>query len=179
MSHWGHKRKALLFTGYTTMRVKFKIFLKIYLFICCYLFWLCWVFAAVHRRSCGIWDLSSLTRDQTWALSIRSVESYPLDHEGSPSFPFEQLTVYACWGNIKSQSLTWDCRLSCGQATNLNCIFSASEWVSEVAQSCPTLCDPVDCSPPSSSVHGILQARVLEWVASSFSRGNERKCTPF
>ena len=35
---------------------------------------------------------------------------------------------------------------------------------SEVAQSCPTLCDPVDCSPPSSSVHGILQARILEWL---------------
>ena len=42
---------------------------------------------------------------------------------------------------------------------------------SEVAQSCPTLCDPVDCSPPGSSVHGILQARILEWVAISFSRG--------
>ena len=37
-----------------------------------------------------------------------------------------------------------------------------------VAQSCPTLCDPMDCSPPDSSVHGILQARVLEWVAVSF-----------
>ena len=36
---------------------------------------------------------------------------------------------------------------------------------------CPALCDPVDCSPPVSSVHGILQARVLEWVAISFSRG--------
>ena len=35
----------------------------------------------------------------------------------------------------------------------------------EVTQSCPTLCDPVDCSPPVSSVHGILQARILEWVA--------------
>ena len=42
---------------------------------------------------------------------------------------------------------------------------------SEVAQSSPTLCDPVDCSPPGSSVHGILQARILEWVAISFSRG--------
>ena len=39
-------------------------------------------------------------------------------------------------------------------------------------QSCPTLCDPVDCSLPSSSVHGILQARILEWVAISFSRGS-------
>ena len=35
----------------------------------------------------------------------------------------------------------------------------------EVAQSCPTLCDPVDCSLPGSSVQGILQARILEWVA--------------
>ena len=39
-----------------------------------------------------------------------------------------------------------------------------------VAQSCPTLCDPMDCGPPGSSVHGILQARILEWVAIPFSR---------
>ena len=45
---------------------------------------------------------------------------------------------------------------------------------SEVAQSCLTLCDPVDCSPPGSSVHGILQARILEWVVISFSRGSSR-----
>ena len=40
---------------------------------------------------------------------------------------------------------------------------------SEVTQSCPTLSDPMDCSPPGSSVHGIFQARVLEWVAIAFS----------
>ena len=40
-----------------------------------------------------------------------------------------------------------------------------------VAQSCPTLCDHVDCSPPGSSVHEILQARILEWVAIPFSGG--------
>ena len=44
--------------------------------------------------------------------------------------------------------------------------------VSEVAQLCPTLCDPKDCSLPGSSVHGILQARILEWVAISLSRGS-------
>ena len=49
-----------------------------------------------------------------------------------------------------------------------------SEWVSEVTQLCPTLCDPMDCSLPGSSVHGISQARVLEWVAISFSRGPSR-----
>ena len=40
---------------------------------------------------------------------------------------------------------------------------------SEVAQSCLTLCDPMDCSLPGSSVHGIFQARVLEWGAIAFS----------
>ena len=43
---------------------------------------------------------------------------------------------------------------------------------SDVAQSCPTLSDPMDCSPPGSSVHGVVQARVLEWGAISFSRGS-------
>ena len=47
-----------------------------------------------------------------------------------------------------------------------------SEWVNEVAQSCLTPCDPMDCSLPCSSIHGILQARILEWVAISFSRGS-------
>jgi len=40
---------------------------------------------------------------------------------------------------------------------------------SEVAQSCPTPSDPMDCSPPGSSIHGIFQARVLEWGAIAFS----------
>ena len=37
-------------------------------------------------------------------------------------------------------------------------------------QSCPTLCDPMDCSPPGSSVHGILQTRILEWLAIAYSK---------
>ena len=49
----------------------------------------------------------------------------------------------------------------------LQCMKGKSE--SEVAQSCPTLSDPMDCSLPGSSVHGIFQARVLEWGAISFS----------
>ena len=43
---------------------------------------------------------------------------------------------------------------------------------SEFAQSCPTLHDPMDCSPPGSSTHGIFQARVLEWGAIVFSNGD-------
>ena len=44
----------------------------------------------------------------------------------------------------------------------------------KVAQSCLTLCNLMDCSPPGSSVHGILQARIVEWVAVPFSRGSSQ-----
>ena len=50
--------------------------------------------------------------------------------------------------------------------------FSAS--AAKSLQSCPTLCDPMDCSLPGSSVHEILQARTLEWVAFPFFRGSSR-----
>jgi len=48
------------------------------------------------------------------------------------------------------------------------------EWVSEWSRSVVSDCDPMDCSPPGSSIHGILQARILEWVAISFSRGSSQ-----
>ena len=48
---------------------------------------------------------------------------------------------------------------------------SLNSRISEVTQSCPTLCNPMDYSLPGSYIHGIFQARVLEWVAISFSRG--------
>ena len=64
----------------------------------------------------------------------------------------------------------WDCpgkNTGVGCHLLLQCMKVKSER--EVAQSCPTLSDPMDCSLPGSSVHGIFQARVLEWVASAFS----------
>ena len=51
------------------------------------------------------------------------------------------------------------------------CIYRKKNMVS-VTQSCLILCDPMDCSLSGSSVHGILQARILEWVATSFSKGS-------
>ena len=44
-------------------------------------------------------------------------------------------------------------------------------------QLCPTLCNPMDCSPPGSSAHGIFQARVLEWVAIAFSKCDPMDCS--
>ena len=65
----------------------------------------------------------------------------------------------------------WD---SPGKNTGVGCHFLLQcrkvKSESEVAQSCPTPSDPMDCSPPGPSIHGILQARVLEWVAIAFSR---------
>ena len=64
----------------------------------------------------------------------------------------------------------WD---SPGKNTGVGCHFLLQRMKvksqSEVAQSCPTLSNPMDCSPPGSSIHGILQARVLEWGAIAFS----------
>ena len=64
----------------------------------------------------------------------------------------------------------WD---SPGKNTGVGCHFLLQcmqvKSESEVAQSCVTLCDPMDCSLPGSSVHGIFQARVLEWVCIAFS----------
>ena len=64
----------------------------------------------------------------------------------------------------------WD---SPGKNTGAGCHFLLQRMKvkseSEVAQSCPTLSDPMDCSLPGSSIHGIFQARVLEWGAIAFS----------
>ena len=64
----------------------------------------------------------------------------------------------------------WD---SPGKNTGVDCHFLLQgmkvKSENQVAQSCPTLCDPMDYGPPGSSIHGIFQARVLEWGAIAFS----------
>ena len=66
-------------------------------------------------------------------------------------------------------SLTWE------EKSESNSIsYISSVCVCSVTQSCPTLCDPMDCGPPDSSVHGILQTRIQEQVAISSSRGSSR-----
>ena len=54
--------------------------------------------------------------------------------------------------------------------------FSVCIHVRPLTESRPSLCNPMDCSLPGSSVHGIILARILEWVASSFSRGSSQSC---
>ena len=68
--------------------------------------------------------------------------------------------------------VTIHCILVCRHIAKFLPFFYLKLCESEVAQSCPTLCDPMDCSLPGFSVHGIFQARALEWIAISFSRGS-------
>ena len=67
------------------------------------------------------------------------------------------------------------CRMVCGliYIHSYQTLFALAKNVCVlVAQLCPTFCDPMDCSQPDSSAHGILQARILEWVAIPFSGGS-------
>ena len=71
----------------------------------------------------------------------------------------------------KYQVKIWTCKINLSTVDYLISKRSIVEWV-KVAQSCLTLWDLMDCNPPGSSVHGILQARIGEWVAIAFSRGS-------
>ena len=86
----------------------------------------------------------------------------------SPALAGGFFTINATWEAL-SQSLSSNI---CLDGSSYEISLPNLESESEVAQSCPTLCDPMDCSLPGFSVHGIFQARVLEWVAISFSRGS-------
>ena len=73
---------------------------------------------------------------------------------------------------VKSESVP-------AKSTGVGCHF----LLQLVTQLCPTLCNPTDCSPPGSSVHGLLQERILEWVALPSSRGlsqvRDRTCLSY
>ena len=79
--------------------------------------------------------------------------------------------------NITAITVLFVC-FKAGKIFNLASFFFLinlmSQSESEVTQLCLTHCDPMDCSPPGSSIHGILQARILEWVAISFCRGSSQ-----
>ena len=121
----------------------------------------------------------------------------------SPPFPNEQLLESAHWGSGKvMEAERWlfpiiketgdKERLGAQEPhralhgidkqrtehpANYSCLLKSSHLrmcVCSVAQSCPTLCDPVDCSLPGSPVHGIVQARILEWIAISYFRGSSQ-----
>ena len=106
--------------------------------------------------------LSLLTHNVKGPGSQQSPSFMPLCKAHPPMWPYQQRHDVESTGIIPV--FRW--------GHWLRCFYLQSKSV--VAQLCPTLCDPMDCSPPGSSVHGILQARILEWVAIPFSRGSSQ-----
>ena len=95
---------------------------------------------------------------------------------------FILLDLSFTWGNdrLKCETLSprtrppWYYEDDSPESTGYWELGRQNESESEVAQPCPTLCDPMDCSLPGSSTHEIFEARLLEWVAISFSRGSSQ-----
>ena len=138
--------------------------------------------------NCQHWNYSEAWDGWAPGVSIRS--SFPVDQQSEMKIveargePCPDKTCCCCYNiaSVVSNSVRphrWPpTRLprpwvSPGKNTGVGCHFLLHcmkvKSESEVAQSCPTLSNPMDCSLPGSSVHGIFQARVLEWVAIAFS----------
>ena len=112
-----------------------------------------------------ICESCSIMSNSLWPHGLYSPWNSPGQNTGVGSIPFAR-------GSSQPRDQTQVCHIACGFFTSW-ATRSEVKW-SEVAQSCPTLCNTMDCSPLGSSVHGISQARILEWVAISFSRGSSR-----
>ena len=118
-----------------------------------------WTFSSWHE-----WGL--LSSCSAWASPCRGFSSWragALGHVGFSSCGTRAQLPLGMWNlpgpGIQLCSLHWQTSFP---------ITGLLEEKVKVPQSCPTLCDPMDCSPPGSSVHGILQARILEWAATPF-----------
>ena len=118
-----------------------------------------------------------------WSFSISPSNEY----SGLISFRIDWFDLFAIQGTLKSllqhhsskASILWCSAFFMVQLTHPYMItgktIALTRWtfvgkVSQVTQSCPTLCDPLDCSLQGSSIHKIFQVRILEWVVISFSR---------
>ena len=140
----------------------------------CLFVWIFW--------PCSMWDLSFPTKNQTQAPCIGNgptpgphPQCEPLGRQGSPSSKFWNLSsnlLPIVLDQIAANGRSKTLPLSRANVWSTFYVQSNVSCSCEVAQSCPTLCDPMDCSLLGSSVPEIFQARVLEWVAISFSTGS-------
>ena len=148
-----------------------------HLIFCCPLFLLPSIFPSIRVFSNE--SALHIRWPKYWSFSFSISPSN--EHPGLISLRMDWLDLFAIQGTLKSllQPHRWQPSRLCrpwdspGKNSGVGCHFLLQcmkvKSESEVAQSCPTLRDPMDCSPPGSPVPGILQARILEWVAISFS----------
>ena len=126
--------------------------------------------AAARQTSLSITNSQSL-------LKLMSIESVMPSNHLIPCHPLLLLPlIFLSIRVFSSESVLrirrpkyWSFNIS--PSNDKNSYWKNFRWIKSVL-SCVWLCDPVDCSPPGSSVHGISQARILEWVAISSSRGS-------
>ena len=139
---------------------------------------------------------SSKRKNKPPRLTLKTVQQTLQSEDKPPTESYRALTIKACCcccccyvASVLSDSVRprrqqptrlphpWD---SPGKNTGVGCHFLLQgmkvKSESEVAQLCPTLSDPMDCSLPGSSVHGIFQARVLEWGATTIKKTINNKC---
>ena len=108
----------------------------------------------IYKRNillCGNTQQNSI---KLWTLGYRAPDfPWTIHHDAGVGFR----QTYVKFSSTAHELRLWPLSLNIALAQSFSCV-----WL---------FCDPMDCSPPGSSVHGILQARILEWVAISFSRG--------
>ena len=121
------------------------------------------------------------SRDITLPTKVRLVKAmvFPVVMYGCESWTVKKaehrrIDAFELWCWRRLLRVPWTARRSNQSILKEVSPGCSLESESEVAQSCPTLCDLMDCSPPGSSLCGILRARVLEWVAIPFSRGSSQ-----
>ena len=115
---------------------------------------------SVSEHECSVWPM-----DQRWSCFRGPDWIFPRES----SWPCRRLSAIFCL-NGQWHHLVRNRHAEMKGVKEV--ILTLVRTVHACAQSCLTLCDPMDCSPPGYSVHGILWARILEWVAICYSRGS-------
>ena len=132
----------------------------------------------------GLQSMGSLRVRHDWATSVSLFTFMHWRRKWQPTpvfLPGESQGRGAWWATVYGVAQSWTRlkRLSSSSSstiadTNVMRTDQDELILCSVAQSCPTLCNPMECSPPGSPDYGIFQARILEWGAISYSRGSSR-----